>query len=388
MAASWRVTDVAADATVAIAEVLDAKGVVEEARHAFIKEHDPAYIMELIAAQEQLRDGCLARWQMHARRDAENKLLKLNVKLQSAISGEALANWDFTAAPFLAAHEKYKPPTHSRKRKVAASVITPTTTALTATSAVRREKSDARTLRDEAQHAFTSIAPTVVLVDDTDACPKCGDAMRVSTAEALLGCTQCGLTRAYVQSTASTRAYRDDGPPEFAGGFSKYFYRRGNHMAGWIALVQGKESMQVSDDVYDLLVEQFRKERVIHADDITPKRVREVLNSLKLRKYYDNVAQITARLTGKPPPRLTPCQETECIAMFQSVEQVWAQHCPADRRNFLSYSYCLYKFCQLRGWDYLLTNFSLLKGRDKLQRQDAIWKKICQSLDWEYFASV
>ena len=73
MAASWRVTDVAADATVAIAEVLDAKGVVEEARHAFIKEHDPAYIMELIAAQEQLRDGCLARWQMHARRDAENK---------------------------------------------------------------------------------------------------------------------------------------------------------------------------------------------------------------------------------------------------------------------------------------------------------------------------
>ena len=159
-------------------------------------------------------------------------------------------------------------------------------------------------------------------------------------------------------------------------------------MAGWIALVQGKESMQVPDDVYTLLIEQFRKERVMNADDITPKRVREVLKILKLRKYYDNVAQITARLTGKPPPRLTPSQETECIAMFQSVEQVWAQHCPADRRNFLSYSYCLYKFCQLRGWDYLLTNFSLLKGRDKLQRQDAIWKKICQSLDWEYFASV
>lgn len=372
---SWKVTDVAPDAASAVAaEVHNAKEIVESARLQFLEEHKPEHIKQLIAEQELVVANSTARWQMHARIEAESAIIELQAKLQRVLSGEALKDWDANAAPFLTAHKKCKAP---RKKKVEEPA-----------AVVRREKSDARTLRDEAQHALTSIAPAVVFVDDTDACPKCGEAMRVSTSEALLGCTQCGLTRAYVQSTASTRAYRDDGPPEFAGGFSKYFYRRGNHMAGWIALVQGKESMQVPDDVYTLLIEQFRKERVGSADDITPKRVREVLKALKLRKYYDNVAQITARLTGKPPPRLTPSQETECIAMFQSVEQVWAQHCPADRRNFLSYSYCLYKFCQLRGWDYLLTNFSLLKGRDKLQRQDAIWKKICQSLDWEYFASV
>lgn len=372
---SWKVTDVAPDATASVAaEVHNAKEIVESARLKFLAEHEPEHIKQLIAEQERVVINSTARWQMHARLEAQSAIVELQAKLQRVLSGEALKDWDANAAPFLAAHKKCKAP---RKKKVEEPA-----------AVVRRDKSDARTLRDEAQHALTSTAPAVVFVDDTDACPKCGEAMRVSTSEALLGCTQCGLTRAYVQSTASTRAYRDDGPPEFAGGFSKYFYRRGNHMAGWIALVQGKESMQVPDDVYTLLIEQFRKERVGSADDITPKRVREVLKALKLRKYYDNVAQITARLTGKPPPRLTPSQETECIAMFQSVEQVWAQHCPADRRNFLSYSYCLYKFCQLRGWDYLLTNFSLLKGRDKLQRQDAIWKKICQSLDWEYFASV
>jgi len=372
---SWKVTDVAPDATASVAaEVHNAKEIVESARLKFLAEHEPEHIRQLIAEQERVVINSTARWQMHARLEAQSAIVELQAKLQRVLSGEALKDWDANAAPFLAAHKKCKAP---RKKKVEEPA-----------AVVRRDKSDARTLRDEAQHALTSTAPAVVFVDDTDACPKCGEAMRVSTSEALLGCTQCGLTRAYVQSTASTRAYRDDGPPEFAGGFSKYFYRRGNHMAGWIALVQGKESMQVPDDVYTLLIEQFRKERVGSADDITPKRVREVLKALKLRKYYDNVAQITARLTGKPPPRLTPSQETECIAMFQSVEQVWAQHCPADRRNFLSYSYCLYKFCQLRGWDYLLTNFSLLKGRDKLQRQDAIWKKICQSLDWEYFASV
>ena len=373
---SWKVTDVAAD-SLATVEASDAKEIVDTARLAFLKEHDPEHIKSLIDEQQSIVEQSTARWQMHAKWEAESAVKQLLDKLQRALSGESLKDWDANAAPFLAAHKKCKAPRGKKKAEV-----------VPVAAVVRRDKSDARTLKDEAQHALTNTGPAVVLVDDTDACPKCGDAMRVSTTEALLGCTKCGLTRAYVQSTASTRAYRDDGPPEFAGGFSKYFYRRGNHMAGWIALVQGKESMQVPDDVYTLLIDQFRKERVLNADDITPKRVREVLKALKLRKYYDNVAQITARLTGKPPPRLTPSQETECIAMFQSVEQVWAQHCPADRRNFLSYSYCLYKFCQLRGWDYLLTNFSLLKGRDKLQRQDAIWKKICQSLDWEYFASV
>jgi len=74
--------------------------------------------------------------------------------------------------------------------------------------------------------------------------------------------------------------------------------------------------------------------------------------------------------------------------MFHAIQQPFEKHCPATRKNFLSYSYVLYKCCQLLGLDCYLGSFSLLKGRQKLYRQDSIWKAICKELDWEFVASV
>jgi len=43
----------------------------------------------------------------------------------------------------------------------------------------------------------------------------------------------------------------------------------------------------------------------------------------------------------------------------------------------LSYSYVLYKFCELLSEDKYLKYFPLLKSKEKLYQQDVIWKKIC-----------
>ena len=56
--------------------------------------------------------------------------------------------------------------------------------------------------------------------------------------------------------------------------------------------------------------------------------------------------------------------------------------------NFLSYSYCLYKFCELLGEDSFMNQFPLLKSREKLYQQDCIWKKICNELKWEYIKTI
>ena len=57
-------------------------------------------------------------------------------------------------------------------------------------------------------------------------------------------------------------------------------------------------------------------------------------------------------------------------------------------RNFLSYSYILYKFFELLELDEHLPYLNLLKSRDKLHQQDIIWEKICIDLKWEYIPSV
>jgi atypical dual specificity phosphatase len=74
--------------------------------------------------------------------------------------------------------------------------------------------------------------------------------------------------------------------------------------------------------------------------------------------------------------------------MFRDIQAPFARHLPDDRKNFLSYSYVLYKFCELLGEDDFLPCFPLLKSKEKLYQQDVIWKKICEELQWEYISTI
>ena len=42
----------------------------------------------------------------------------------------------------------------------------------------------------------------------------------------------------------------------------------------------------------------------------------------------------------------------------------------------------------MSGMDEYLPLFSLLKGKEKLQRQDEIFEKICHELEWEFIPSL
>jgi hypothetical protein len=73
--------------------------------------------------------------------------------------------------------------------------------------------------------------------------------------------------------------------------------------------------------------------------------------------------------------------------MFKEIQEPFEKHCPANRSNFLSYSYVLYKFCELLEEDEYLPYFPLLKSKEKLRQQDMIWKNICKEVQWEYIAT-
>ena len=74
--------------------------------------------------------------------------------------------------------------------------------------------------------------------------------------------------------------------------------------------------------------------------------------------------------------------------MFKEIQEPFDKNCPQDRKNFLSYSYVLYKFCELLGEDQYLEDIPMLKDREKLIEQDETWKKMCIELDWEFMATV
>jgi hypothetical protein len=111
------------------------------------------------------------------------------------------------------------------------------------------------------------------------------------------------------------------------------------------------------------------------------------LKKLRLSKWYEHTYAICNALNGTPAPKLNPAVEARLKSMFNEIEapfEKWKSTMAPRRKNMLNYGYCLYKMCELLGEDDLLSHFALLKSQDKLYQMDAVWKKICAELHWEY----
>jgi hypothetical protein len=166
-----------------------------------------------------------------------------------------------------------------------------------------------------------------------------------------------------------------------------YSYKRENHFNEWLAQFQAKEITNIPDEVFSLLRNEFRKQKASKSD-ITQTRVRDMLKKLKMNKYYEHAPYISSLLNGIKPPRMTQALEDKLRIMFHHIQKPFEKHCPSDRKNFLSYSYILYKFCELLSEDEFLVCFPLLKSKEKLYKQDQIWKKITDELHWEYIPTI
>jgi ribosomal protein L37AE/L43A len=222
-------------------------------------------------------------------------------------------------------------------------------------------------------------APPKVAMAARDECPKCSVKLLLCAPKSIMTCPECGYTVTYLDATSSSTSFDD------VVEYSQYSYKRANHFSMWIALCQGKEAHRVSDDVLEQVMNELYQQRVRNASDITQKKVRDILRRLRLRKAYDHVAQITARLSGIPPLRISPEVEEKLRIMFLQMQPAFERHAPKSRTNFLSYSYVLYRCFQIMGMTHMLDGLTLLKGKDKLELNDSIFKKMCVDLGWPVF---
>lgn len=220
------------------------------------------------------------------------------------------------------------------------------------------------------------------LNDPYGECPFCGIEMIFSTNEALFTCTQCGY-QDFVLIDSDKPSYKD--PPREV---SYYAYKRINHFNEWIAQFQAKESTEIPNDVYESILAELKKERINDTRMLKASKIREILKKLKFNKYYEHVPHILNRLNGQNAPVMSREVEEKLRYMFKEIQPSFQKHCPEGRSNFLSYSYVLYKFCELLELDEYLPCFPLLKNRDKLYVQDKIWQKICTDLKWEFIRSI
>jgi hypothetical protein len=167
-----------------------------------------------------------------------------------------------------------------------------------------------------------------------------------------------------------------------------YSYKRENHFNEWVSQFQAKESTSVPPEVIEQLRSEFKKQKIKELSEITHEKVKALLKKLDKSKYYEHVPYITTILNGIQPPTMSQALEDKLRLMFHQIQKPFEKHRPKDRKNFLSYSYTLYKFCELLGEDDYLACFPLLKSKEKLYKQDEIWKGICQELRWQFIKTV
>jgi len=224
--------------------------------------------------------------------------------------------------------------------------------------------------------------PSMNALNDTSfVCDACGEDMRISINDATISCPHCGFHKLILMDSDKP-SYKD--PPRE---ISYYAYKRINHFNEWLAQFQAKESTEIPEEVFENIQGQIKKER-IQSSSLNRSKIREILKKLKYNSYYEHVPHILSRLNGHTAPVMDREMEEKLRYLFKEIQPSFQKHCPAERSNFLSYSYVLYKLCELLDLDDFLHCFPLLKNRDKLYAQDKIWEKICKDLKWEFIRSI
>lgn len=213
-------------------------------------------------------------------------------------------------------------------------------------------------------------------------CEVCGNEMIMCLNEANLTCSKCGHQE-FILVDSDKPSYKD--PPREV---CYYAYKKINHFNEWLAQFQAKESTEIPQDIYDAILVQLKKERITNMSTLKPTKLREILRKMKCSKYYEHIPHIINRLNGQNAPFMSREDEEKLRHMFREIQPSFKKHCPKGRRNFLSYGYVLYKFCELLEMDEYLACFPLLKNRDKLYLQDKTWELICKDQGWQYIRTV
>jgi hypothetical protein len=157
--------------------------------------------------------------------------------------------------------------------------------------------------------------------------------------------------------------------------------------------MQGKESTDIPESVFEQILQEIRKEKITDKTKITYAKMREILKRLRINKYYEHINYIISRINGvaTPPPHFSPELEDKLCSMFKEIQGPFlnaVMHTAKERKNFLSYAYCLHQFFKILNMPEYLKYTTLLKSREKLYVQDQIFKSICKELNWPFYPTL
>jgi hypothetical protein len=215
------------------------------------------------------------------------------------------------------------------------------------------------------------------LYTNSNNCKFCGGKDTIESHHDGLSCSSCSMVVSDAIITNEEMSYNDKQEHEYTPIID---YKRINYFTESLNQIQAKEHTDIPQELLDTVLIELKKEKIKDISKITNPLLRRLLKKTGYSKYYEHIPYIINNINGLPPIDIPPPIEEKLKCMFNETQDLWVKHKPKDRNNFFSYPYTINKFCELLGLDEYRPYFPLLKSRDKLYKQDIIWKKIMNDL--------
>lgn len=233
------------------------------------------------------------------------------------------------------------------------------------------------TVKEDLVMMFNNDSLTPITHDEYDEkCPECDLQLRQDWNRSIFVCTGCGWGKEYMDSSSTGIS------TDFTGDTSA---KRTIHFLDWLSKLIARPTVdEIDANKLNKIMAYIFSKGVISPNKI---RMSVVLDACKFYNFplspgEDNA--ILSKITGRPLPCLTNDDVSSIKRMFIAIQRPFERHSNESRKSFLSYSYVLFKISELLGLKSVLPYFSLLKGQQKLQKQDEIFKLICEELSWDF----
>jgi hypothetical protein len=213
-------------------------------------------------------------------------------------------------------------------------------------------------------------------------CTKCNIEKILHLQDGFLICTNCGDSE-YIIIDSDKPNYKNPIIENKLNG-----YKRMNHFSELLNQFQGKESTEISNNVFESIINELKVLKIDDLSVLNSNIMKTILKNLNLNNYYEHIPYIINKLNGIPPPTISRELDEKIRAMFKQVQEAWLIFKGSKRKNFLNNCFVLHKIFELLEKDEFIHFFPYLKSREKLGEHDDEWKQICNYNKWQFIPSL
>jgi len=212
-----------------------------------------------------------------------------------------------------------------------------------------------------------------------DKCSLCNIPLIENNYASIMMCPKCGVQHNILDATVGAQSYAK------RTNIKVFVHRKCIYFESRMSCHQAKETKIVPPEILTKIMDEIYQQGVTNIYMITPDYIFNVLKKLVLKDWYNHCQQIAMKLTGIPIPLLSSITQNQAHNIFMALltpYQIEIQD--TTRKNFFCYEYTVCRVFHMLGLLQTMPWYRLLGNSDKINEQDAIFKRICCRMNWEF----